>query len=87
MDQPKLKITRSYRLAPRTVQLIEEAAKVTGAAQGDIFERCVLQAINSVIEQLREENARNELLHAQKLAELHKLPKRPPGRPRKNGAS
>jgi hypothetical protein len=84
MEHPQNKFTWSYRLAPNTIQLIEEAAKVTSASQGDIFEKCVLLAIDSVTKELREENARNDEMHRQKLAELQKLPKRSVGRPRKN---
>jgi hypothetical protein len=77
MSSTDIKITRSFRMTPEAVALIQQATEATGAAQGDVIEECIKAAIGQVTERfLRERQAQIESRLAR--------PVRPVGRPRKS---
>jgi hypothetical protein len=78
-----VKITRSFRLTPESIDLIQQAAAETGAAQGDILEECILNAIEEVKERLTEKAKTEQEQRDAALARINAA-KRGPGRPRKD---
>lgn len=77
-----VKITRSFRLSPEAIELVQRAAEESGAAQGDIIEGCVLEAIKDVSARLASDRQKKEEQRAAALAKV-KANTRPPGRPRR----
>lgn len=77
-----MKIVRSFRLTPETVDLLVEAAKETGVAQGDILDACIINCIGGVKERLAAKAKEEQEQRATALARI-KENRRPVGRPRK----
>jgi hypothetical protein len=66
MKTDEIKITRSFRLTPQTVELLVTAAEKSGWAQGDILEKCIKESITRVVQRLMEKRAE----HLQELVQL-----------------
>jgi hypothetical protein len=78
-----MKIVRSFRLTPESVDLLQKAAEETGVAQGDILEGCILKCIEGVSKQLAAKVNQDREQRQTALARLN-VGKRGPGRPRKD---
>jgi hypothetical protein len=52
-----IKVTRSFRLSPESVELVKRASEETGLSQGEIIEHCILEKIESILQKRRERRA------------------------------